>query len=1166
MAKKVFFLPGFFCGLGRAGILALLCLALAPALATAEAEPWAWIWYPGEWQKSYREFFARRTFQIEADVQRAWLFYSGDNFVTLYLNGQVIGRSGDWYSLKPITIETLGPLLKPGRNLLAVHVKNDDYEGGFILKGALALSNGVIIDLASNSQWRCTNKQTGNWETIDFDDAEWIPAERIGTPPAGNWGTPTMPPSWQPVGILDVGDAGSEKEFNYAGQGQPTRRKLKYADGTEVERTGGALTGGERFTVPITAQGFLVLERRVAAKEKAELEVSCDGRRMGLWPASAIQEDGWSDSLFVLPEAALAGKKQVVIELAPKPAEGNAAVSQGETAYTSFGYEFFITNEWYFLGEKHCGPVLLPRLIEQAEAQPADGAIHYLCGLAHERVRAWAKAQASYQKCAAWAGSDDLGQMAKRRSRQASAYLALGGGANPWEVAWYLKLNHFHAQAERLFAETVRREPENAAARDQLGECMLFAGRPIDECIAVWKHALRQRPARRPNRWKGVITLSPKGDQVRQVEVQKRELERMRDLIECSSRGSMALDAKVIVDPPPVEQLFKVGEMDTYITISGGAGGGSTLGPDVSYGHAGWSGFGFVTSYDVCWHEWIHQLECGLASSWNGQGWPGCHSSTQFGYRPPWPRWYHNSMRYYITPGQFERVCIADHLAAPPLDHWLVAGPFPTPDVMPHWICHPGKKDAPEFFWRARKKIELGDIPASATVACTVDDRYVVFVNGQRIGHGASWAVAEGREVRNALRQGVNVIAIAAKNDGWSGALLASIDLVQPDGSVVVLPSDGSWRSSPGDIQEFNAVDQGKTPDWAQADFDDAAWEASEIVGTFPCAPWGRIRIPLRDRVMTTNFNVAGLEAPAENLGWKPVKLDAEGGVLSRIAPSELKEYVTLTYAFTYVYCPAGQRVQVSLGSSYRANVGINGEWVREVGGSGYPTLPKGFPARLSKGWNRILLKLEDIGRNGRFWMKIAQPGGEAIAELRSSSLKPEGDLVPDQTTLPRFDRAQPAFYRWRDVRDDPYELLPRLIHDDLRALTGYAQLAVSAGNNFLFVDIGKDAEPIRGYRPLASYQGGESLLNNALTWDDELCLLVRYRAKGGTRDLLILKPEAYEPLFETELLQVEPAAGRPLGDSILGWILENGRIGLVVDTRLGPLPEETIELLALRD
>jgi len=74
----------------------------------------------------------------------------------------------------------------------------------------------------------------------------------------------------------------------------------------------------------------------------------------------------------------------------------------------------------------------------------------------------------------------------------------------------------------------------------------------------------------------------------------------------------------------------------------------------------------------------------------------------------------------------------------------------------------------------------------------------------------------------------------------------------------------------------------------------------------------------------------------------------------------------------------------------------------------------------------------------------------------------------------------------------------------------------------------------------------------------------VRYQRGGKTRDLLLVKPDAEELLFQTRLLMVPSGSPRP-ADRIIGWVVSRGRLCVVADCRLGKLPERTTDLLGVK-
>lgn len=150
-----------------------------------------------------------------------------------------------------------------------------------------------------------------------------------------------------------------------------------------------------------------------------------------------------------------------------------------------------------------------------------------------------------------------------------------------------------------------------------------------------------------------------------------------------------------------------------------------------------------------------------------------------------------------------------------------------------------------------------------------------------------------------------------------------------------------------------------------------------------------------------------------------------------------------------------------------------------------------------------------------------------------------------------------------RDVADDPYTLMPQLTAADLAALTGYRKLTLTGGNDFLFVGLNGATVP-PGYRPLAAYTGGERSVNNALTWDFEPAAVVRYARAGTTRDLLFVKPDALEAIFQTGLLTTARGTPHPR-DALLGWVVAKSRLCVVAECRLGALPRRTMDLLTVR-
>ncbi|MDW8039730.1 MAG: hypothetical protein RMI90_17055 [Thermoguttaceae bacterium] len=1181
---------------------------------------WAWVWYPGQWQKPPGMYYGRLSFSLDAEVVSAYLFFSADNFATLYLNGLPIGGSGDWYTLKPVGLKTLRPLLRQGRNVLAVRVQNDDHEGGFILKGQVLLGNGKTISLDSNQRWRCANQASEGWEKVEFDDSAWVASQRIGTPPAGPWGKPTMPGSHGPIARLDVGDPESEKMFSYTGSGPVLSGRYTYADGWTVADQGRRIRTEESFQVKLPGPGYLILVRQLAGGQTSDLEVFIDDQKAGLWQTDDPAAGQWAKGFFVVPLALTEGKSEVRVRLA----------SVDKRPYVAWTYEFLLAWEWYLFGEEAVGSQRLGVLEQVAQAKPNDPTVAYRLGWAYQGQRRWTDAEAAYRRCLHQAEQGDLADAAWRRACFAhtmqAAQQARHDANRLFDLGLYLKALGFYEEAAELLAQSLALASA-WKTYDQLAEALLWAGRPVQQCLKLWKEGLERFPPPRTNRWQGIVALRPSPEQVLQVAAQKGELQTMQDLIYVCSQGRMALQLQMLEHPPPWDRLIQPGQIDTLIEITGGAGGGATSGPDAGPAHAAWSSFGFVTPWDVAWHEWLHQFECALASSSNGPGWPGCHGSTQFGYRPPWWNWYRAAMRYYVQPGQYDRVCIGDHFAAPSADVWLIRGPMPWPNPTPWWICYPGKRHEAHFAWYHRKRFHLDQLPQKARLTLTADDRLIVWLNGRRLFQHGSWRSAVQVEVTPWLRHGENLLAVAVQNEDFDAGLLGLLEIEFADGQKTYLFTDSSWQTAIGDQKEFLALSEtaeAVCPVWAQPQFHDTSWALAEQIGQYPSSPWNRIDIQLPDllpEVLQSPPAGLNLDAPSPSEGWKPIRAVskmirlAEAARLASSAPSTKEPSTTktpkppqpgpnplplsttkpddpnahqLTYAFTYVYCPTELRAQLALGSTWRAIVRLNGQTVLDHAGNGLPWLPRVAPIWLKQGWNRLLVAAEDLRQEGQFWLKICQPAGEPIPGLKYSSVKPQADLVADQHSLPRFDAARPHYYRWADVADDPYFLTPQLTEADLAQYTSYRDLKLQAGNNFLFLQINDSTEcsgkaalggqtqpldlapalsaeqpatpPKTAWSILAHYSGGEDRLNNALTWDDEPLCIVRFQRAGKPRDFLFIKPDALPLVLETHLLKV-PEVEHPR-HRLLGWLCHQCRLCLVAETFLGDLPQRTLELL----
>lgn len=187
-------------------------------------------------------------------------------------------------------------------------------------------------------------------------------------------------------------------------------------------------------------------------------------------------------------------------------------------------------------------------------------------------------------------------------------------------------------------------------------------------------------------------------------------------------------------------------------------------------------------------------------------------------------------------------------------------GLLQTSDWKAKWITPGYKEDSvmrpsPLF----RKEFLLNKPIASATAYVTCHGLYEAHLNGKRIGDAyltPGWTSYKKRlqyqayDVTELLKQGDNAIGVTLGNGWYRGiigfannvnvygkdiALLMQIDVVYNDGTKESVATDGSWKSSTGEIQ-YAEIYNGETLNasmakkgWLLADYNDKAWSGVNV-------------------------------------------------------------------------------------------------------------------------------------------------------------------------------------------------------------------------------------------------------------------------------------------------------------------------------------------------
>ncbi|RMD99140.1 MAG: PKD domain-containing protein, partial [Calditrichaeota bacterium] len=153
-----------------------------------------------------------------------------------------------------------------------------------------------------------------------------------------------------------------------------------------------------------------------------------------------------------------------------------------------------------------------------------------------------------------------------------------------------------------------------------------------------------------------------------------------------------------------------------------------------------------------------------------------------------------------------------------------------------------GNEDTAAFSVRVTAPV---DSSTSLVVKISADDRYELYVNGERLGSGSGWETAEAYTAQ--LRKGKNVIAVKALNSGSAAALLAEIHAGQQQ-----FFSNTQWK-----------ISRTMQPGWEKVDFDDRSWVPAFSYGAHGTAqPWAQFT------------NVQGIAIQKPQWIWSKYKSD----------------------------------------------------------------------------------------------------------------------------------------------------------------------------------------------------------------------------------------------------------------------------------------------------
>jgi len=160
-----------------------LCCALVVSSTNAAAllaeEP-QWIWWPNDARDrapAATRFF-RKTFEVESPAGGR-LEITCDDGYKVSLNGEVVGRDGNWSTIEVIDVSGA---LQDGTNVLAVECTNGSPSpAGLWLRLTVEQTGGTKTTVVSNAGWLSSDEKQSGWRGAQFAADGWQKAVAFGT-------------------------------------------------------------------------------------------------------------------------------------------------------------------------------------------------------------------------------------------------------------------------------------------------------------------------------------------------------------------------------------------------------------------------------------------------------------------------------------------------------------------------------------------------------------------------------------------------------------------------------------------------------------------------------------------------------------------------------------------------------------------------------------------------------------------------------------------------------------------------------------------------------------------------------------------------------------------------------------------------------------------------
>ena len=147
---------------------------------------------------------------------------------------------------------------------------------------------------------------------------------------------------------------------------------------------------------------------------------------------------------------------------------------------------------------------------------------------------------------------------------------------------------------------------------------------------------------------------------------------------------------------------------------------------------------------------------------------------------------------------------------------------------VPSWIWKTNPAKTETIY--ARRQWTQSTAMKSAKLTITCDNGFTAFVNGKKIASGSNWANRHEVDITKHLRNGDNVLAVEASNEGATAGLVARIELVAANGKRAYIVTDKEWW-----------VNSKKVDGWQAPSINTNGWTKAVVVGKMGTGAWGNV-------------------------------------------------------------------------------------------------------------------------------------------------------------------------------------------------------------------------------------------------------------------------------------------------------------------------------------